>query len=187
MFKLLLPILIGLGIAQFNIISDTFTWDRHLIEDGQLWRLITGSFTHTNLAHLMMNGGAFAVFCWIFKELLTVKKLMCLFFTISLLTGLILLLTPMHSYVGLSGTLHGLFVWAAIEDIKDKRSIGWLLLFGVVAKISWELYFGANNATASFINAHVAINAHLCGAISGGLLQIPTLYQKIKIASGAPK
>lgn len=57
-------------------------------------------------------------FSYIFKELLTLKKLSILLFSISLLTGLALLFTPIQAYVGLSGVLHGLFVWAAIEDIK---------------------------------------------------------------------
>ncbi|GGK28505.1 rhombosortase [Aliivibrio fischeri] len=187
MFKLLLPILIGLGITQFSMVSDILVWDRYLIEHGELWRIVTGNFTHTNLAHLIMNAAALVLFSYIFKELLTLKKLSILLFSISLLTGLALLFTPIQAYVGLSGVLHGLFVWAAIEDIKNKRQTGWLLLLGVIAKISWEHYFGASASTISLINAKVATEAHLFGAIAGGLLQIPALFLKTNKASDGLK
>ncbi len=75
MFKLLLPILIGLGITQFSMVSDILVWDRYLIEHGELWRIVTGNFTHTNLAHLIMNAAALVLFSYIFKELLTLKKI----------------------------------------------------------------------------------------------------------------
>ncbi|MGR6839289.1 rhombosortase [Aliivibrio wodanis] len=136
MLKLLFPILVVLGIAQLTPVSDFFTWDKSLILQGEIWRLITGNFTHTNLAHLLMNSAALTVFTFIFKDILTPKRLWLLVLSISLMTGLLLLLSPIQSYVGLSGVLHGLFIWAAIEDIRQKRNTGWLLLFGIISKVS---------------------------------------------------
>lgn len=174
LLKLLFPVLVVLGIAQLTPVSDFFVWDRNLILQGEIWRLITGNFTHTNLAHLVMNSAALTVFCFIFKDILNPKKLCGLLFIISLMTGVLLLLSQIQSYVGLSGVLHGLFVWAAIEDIKQKRNTGWLLLIGVIAKVCWEQYFGASTSTISLINAKVATEAHLIGAFSGGILQLTT-------------
>ncbi|MCP3697860.1 MAG: rhombosortase [Aliivibrio sp.] len=187
MFKLLFPILVVLGLAQLTPVSDFFVWDRSLILQGEIWRLVTGNFTHTNLPHLMMNAAALTVFCFIFKDILNPKKLWLLLLSISLLTGSFLLLSPMQSYVGLSGVLHGLFIWAAIEDIKQQRSTGWLLLVGVVAKIAWEQYFGASDSTVSLINANVAIEAHLIGAFCGATLQLLYYVYTLSTASGAPK
>ena len=172
-----------LGIAQLTPVSDFFAWDKSLILQGEIWRLITGNFTHTNLAHLLMNSAALTVFTFIFKDILTPKRLWLLVLSISLMTGLLLLLSPIQSYVGLSGVLHGLFIWAAIEDIKQKRNTGWLLLFGIISKVSWEQYFGASASTISLINARVAIEAHLIGAFSGAILQLFTLFNFLKKAS----
>lgn len=187
MFKLLFPILVVLGLAQLTPVSDFFVWDRSLIQQGEIWRLITGNFTHTNLLHLMMNAAALTVFCFIFKDILNPKKLWLLLFSISLLTGSFLLLSAMQSYVGLSGVLHGLFIWAAIEDIKQQRNTGWLLLIGVLAKIAWEQYFGASTSTISLINAKVATEAHLIGALNGGMLQLVNYILMFNKASDVPK
>ena len=187
LFKLLFPILVVLGLAQLTPVSDFFVWDRSLIQQGEIWRLITGNFTHTNLPHLMMNAAALSVFCFIFKDILNPKKLWLLLLSISLLTGSFLLLSPMQSYVGLSGVLHGLFIWAAIEDIKQQRNTGWLLLIGVLAKIAWEQYFGASASTVSLINAKVATEAHLIGALSGGMLQLVSYILMLNKASDVPK
>ena len=187
LFKLLFPILVVLGLAQLTPVSDFFVWDRSLIQQGEIWRLITGNFTHTNLLHLMMNAAALTVFCFIFKDILNPKKLWLLLFSISLLTGSFLLLSAMQSYVGLSGVLHGLFIWAAIEDIKQQRNTGWLLLIGVLAKIAWEQYFGASTSTISLINAKVATEAHLIGALSGGMLQLVNYILMFNKASDVPK
>ncbi|PQJ90160.1 rhombosortase [Aliivibrio sifiae] len=187
MLKLLFPVLVVLGIAQLTLVSDFFVWDRSLILQGEIWRLITGNFTHTNLPHLIMNSAALTVFCFIFKDILNPKKLWGLLFFISLMTGVLLLLSPIQSYVGLSGVLHGLFIWAAIEDIKQKRNTGWLLLISIITKICWEQYFGASASTISLINAKVATEAHLIGAFSGGTLQLATRLITLSKVSDDPK
>jgi rhomboid family GlyGly-CTERM serine protease len=187
LLKLLFPVLVALGIAQLTPVSDFFVWNRSLILQGEVWRLITGNFTHTNLAHLIMNAAALMVFCFIFKDILNPKKLWGLLFFISLITGVFLLLSPIQSYVGLSGVLHGLFIWAAIEDIKQKRNTGWLLLIGIITKICWEQYFGASASTISLINAKVATEAHLIGAFSGGTLQLATRLITLSKVSDDPK
>lgn len=184
LLKLLFPILVVLGLAQLTPVSNFFVWDRSLILHGEIWRLITGNFTHTNLPHLVINAAALTVFCFIFKDILTPKKLWGLLLSISLMTGGLLLLSSIQSYVGLSGVLHGLFIWAAIEDIKQKHNTGWLLLIGVIAKICWEQYFGASASTVSLINAKVATEAHLIGAFSGGILQLTTRLITQNKASG---
>lgn len=186
MIKLLLPILAVLALAQLNVISGYLVWDKSLIINGELWRLVTGNFTHTNLPHLLMNSAALCIFSVIFKDYLNTKKLWGLLLTLSVMVGSLLLLSPIERYVGLSGVLHGLFVWAAIEDIKHKRYTGWLLLLGVLAKIGWEQLFGASASTISLINASVATDAHLFGALSGGMLQLCVFLVANK-ASDDPK
>jgi membrane associated rhomboid family serine protease len=54
-------------------------------------------------------------------------------------------------------------------DIRHRDKTGYLLFFGVWLKISHEQYYGASADVANLINATVAIDAHLWGAV-GGLL-----------------
>ncbi len=187
MFKLLFPAVIVVIFAQLPQVSDFFYWDKHLILQGQVWRLITGNFSHTNFPHLIINIAAFSIFCFIFKDLLNRKKLYLLLLVISLLTGFLLLFSPIQSYAGLSGVLHGLFVWAAIEDIKQHRNIGWLLLLGIWVKIIWEQYVGTSEFTSSLINAKIATDAHFYGALSGGIYQLTSYMLALIKASDAPK
>ncbi len=52
-------------------------------------------------------------------------------------------------------------------DIRWGDKTGYLLFFGVWLKIAHEQYYGASTEVASLINANVAIDAHLWGALGG--------------------
>jgi rhomboid family GlyGly-CTERM serine protease len=70
-------------------------------------------------------------------------------------------------YAGLSGALHGIFSWGACMDIKEKMKSGWLLLIGLAIKVGYEQVDGSSQQVANLINAKVAVDAHLFGALSG--------------------
>lgn len=72
-------------------------------------------------------------------------------------------------YVGLSGVLHAFFAWGALQDIKHKEKTGYLLFLGLWAKIIYEQLYGASAEVSAMINATVAVDAHLWGAIAGTL------------------
>lgn len=78
-------------------------------------------------------------------------------------------------YAGLSGVLHGFFVWGAFQDIKHRVRFGWLLMIGVWLKIAYEQVFGQDPDLAKFIDANVAVDSHLYGAL-GGILVIIFLF-----------
>ncbi len=63
--------------------------------------------------------------------------------------------------------LHGLFTYGAIKDIGLGYKTGYLLLIGVVLKVSYEQVFGAGQQITEMIGARVATEAHLVGVISG--------------------
>ena len=89
---------------------------------------------------------------------------------ISLVTGVALLFSSIQIYVGLSGTLHGLFGLFALSEALNGRRSSWLLVLGLIAKIAWEQLIGPSSTTGELINARVAIEAHLAGAIAGGFM-----------------
>ncbi len=108
----------------------------------------------------------------------TLKNYSLLFFTAALTCslGLYFLSPSIVQYVGLSGVLHGFFVWGALMDIKNKDKTGYLLLIGVCLKIVHEQFYGASSDVSSLIEANVAIDAHLWGAVGGLLFFILSLF-----------
>ncbi|GEK08973.1 rhombosortase [Pseudoalteromonas sp. McH1-7] len=157
-------------------------FDRTAIANGEVWRLLTGQFTHSNWYHLLLNILGI-VFIWLLHaEYTTIKKYWVNVGLLGAFTGLMIWLFAPNIvvYTGLSGLLHGLIVWGALEDIKRKLTTGYLLLIGVWAKVLWEQYAGASADVAMLIDSRVAIEAHLFGAIGGVLLAIIYLFYKTK-------
>jgi rhomboid family GlyGly-CTERM serine protease len=146
-------------------------YQRSLIAQGELWRIFTGHFFHTNGFHLLLNLSAIALLWSLHGQFYTLKNYSLLWLTSALSTslGLYFFSPELIRYVGLSGVLHGIFVWGAMMDIKQKDKTGYLLFLGVWLKILHEQVSGPNQDIANLIQANVAIDAHLWGA-AGGLL-----------------
>lgn len=150
--------------------QDALCWDKRLIVQGQYWRVLSGNFTHSNLIHLVMNLIAFALIMGIFKPS-TAQLLIGVLF-IALVIGLLNLLTSMQIYLGLSGVLHGLFVYFALLDIRNGHKNAWLLVLAILAKLAWENIFAPSAFTERLIEASVATAAHLFGLLAGVLLAL---------------
>ncbi|MDV5169508.1 rhombosortase [Photobacterium rosenbergii] len=164
-------IIIGMmALAQLPTTQPLLVWQRTLIADGELWRLVSGNLTHTNWPHMIMNSLGLAIITFIFRRYLTCQRLGFLILSIAGFIGASLLLSPMGWYAGLSGVLHGLFTWGAIQDIKTKDKLGWILLIAVIAKVLWEQVSGGSASSAELIGARVAVEAHLAGVVGGLLL-----------------
>ncbi|WP_241796549.1 rhombosortase [Vibrio rumoiensis] len=152
---------------QIPILNEWMLWDHSAILTGQVWRIVTGNFTHTNLYHLGMNLIGLWLICYIFKPELRVKSFSLIVACLSFSVGTLLLITSMQIYVGLSGVLHGLFAcYALTEYRKGNKNSLWLVL-GLIIKIAWEQAFGSPTGSEALIGASVAINAHLFGCLTG--------------------
>ncbi|ROV59429.1 rhombosortase [Vibrio ponticus] len=164
---------------QIPHLSALVEWRIDYIEQGEWWRILSGNFTHTNFTHLAMNISALWVIAFIFRP--SAVSYSILLIMISLAVGLGILLTPIQGYVGLSGTLHGLFAFYALTEALQGRKSSWLLVVGVVMKVFWELSIGSPASTAEMINARVAVEAHLIGLVSGCLLAIVQHLHVLKV------
>ncbi|WP_241033802.1 rhombosortase [Vibrio maerlii] len=170
----LLPLLISLLCVLFHqdMIEATMIWNRELIYSGEWWRIVTGNFTHTNLAHLAMNLAGLWLITSIFKPKPSFQ--LCSIGLLSIGVGIAILLSDINIYLGMSGVLHGMFAcWALGEALNNRRS-SWLLVLGIGLKVGWENTLGTPSATADLIQANVAVEAHLAGLILG--LFIATVY-----------
>lgn len=152
--------------------QNMFATTRTGIENGEWWRFLTGNFLHTNTNHLLLNLAGFGLICALHYRYYRVISFFASVLVLSLGTtfGVYLFAAELSWYVGLSGMLHGLCVWGGWQDIRHGLKSGWLLLAGVLLKVTYEQYSGADAMVADLIDARVAIDAHLFGALSGFIL-----------------
>lgn len=161
------------ALLFFTVPNHSLSFDRPLIARGEGWRIITGNLAHTNRWHLLLNLSGMWVLYSLFREYLAGWRLPILLLALGMAVGLgIWWWCPQTRwYMGLSGALHGLFVWGAIQDIRHRRHSGWLMLLGVGIKLWMDFYYSAGlGPVATLIGARVHIASHLIGAGAGLLL-----------------
>ena len=148
------------------------------IAEGEIWRLISATFCHTNFNHLVLNIVGLIITLALFIDFFKTIKILPIIIFSSLFIGLCLFFfdTEVIWYVGLSGVLHGLFSYGVTTDIGKKDPWGYLLGAGLVIKIIYEQMFGASQSTINLIAAQVLVNAHLYGAIAGFIFYIGKRY-----------
>ncbi|XOV77801.1 MAG: rhombosortase [Aestuariibacter sp.] len=144
-------------------------YDVDQLQAGQLWRVMTGHILHTNYWHLLLNCLGIILLWSLHGDYYDwrVFLLVTLGLILGCSVGLWFFSPEMTVYVGLSGALHGLFVWGSCSDIQHKLHSGWVLLLGIAVKIYYEQIDGASEHVSQLIDAEVAIDAHLYGAIVG--------------------
>lgn len=147
-------------------------YDRYAIQGLETWRLLSGNIVHTNGYHVLLNLAGLTLLWALHGEHYRVGLFLKVFVWCSLGTsvGLYFFAQDLIWYAGLSGALHGIFVWGACMDIRKHMASGWLLIIGVAAKVIYEQISGSSAEVAALIDAKVAIDAHLFGAISGLLI-----------------
>lgn len=166
----ILVVLVAIITHSFHQpLIDLLVYHRNLITQGEYWRIISGHFLHTNTNHLLLNMAG-AILLWsLHGQYYNSRNYISLiiFSSVFVSTCLYIFSPELIQYVGLSGILHGVFIWGALQDIRYKIKGGYLLLIGVTIKVIHEQIYGASEGINQVINANVAIDAHLWGGISG--------------------
>lgn len=161
-----------------ELFTNALVYQRQLIAEGEIWRIISGHLLHTNGYHLLLNLAALFLLWALHGRFYSIKNYTTLFLFCSITTsgGIYFFDPTLIQYVGLSGVLHGVFVFGAIMDINAKDKTGYLLFIGVWLKIAHEQFYGASTDVSNLIEASVAVDAHLWGALGGLLFSILYLY-----------
>jgi rhomboid family GlyGly-CTERM serine protease len=147
----------------------SFQFDRGLIDQGHYWLLLSGHLVHLNWAHWALNMAGLvivAVFFSLYGSLLD-WLFVLLFSAVVIGLGLYLFHPELIWYVGLSGVLHGLFIYGAIREIRFYPVSGYILLLLLSAKLFWEYMNGALPGSEQMTGGRVLVEAHLYGAIAG--------------------
>uniref|UniRef100_UPI004048AC12 rhombosortase n=1 Tax=Rheinheimera sp. TaxID=1869214 RepID=UPI004048AC12 len=144
-------------------------YQRDAIGQGQLWRLLTGHLLHSNNWHLLMNLAGLLLAMLLHSHYYRAVSLCWQWGLCALLIAVALYFysADIAIYVGLSGLLHSMLTLGALRDIQLKMTTGWLLLAGLLIKVSLEQWQGPDAQLAQLIDASVAIDAHLYGVIAG--------------------
>lgn len=146
-------------------------YEREALAQGQLWRLLSAHWVHLGWSHLIMNLlGLFLVWALVGEALNRLGWLLLLLVCSLFITAALWLLYPeLHWYVGFSGVLHGMLFGGAVV-LFGGGDKGAALLGGVVLlKLLWEQLLGPLPGSESAAGGAVIVEAHLYGALAGGL------------------
>ncbi|MBT8125939.1 MAG: rhombosortase [Gammaproteobacteria bacterium] len=149
--------------------ASVMQYDRGLIEQGQYWLLMTGHLVHLNWVHWALNMAGLMIVAVFFSLYGSIVDWLFVLLFSALITGLGLywLHPELIWYVGLSGVLHGLFVYGAILETRFYPISGYLLLLLISAKLFWEYMNGPLPGSEAMTGGRVMVEAHLYGAIAG--------------------
>jgi len=177
--QLTLPLLVVLISALAFIFNlEALSFQRNSFTNGQLWQAFTAHFLHTNFNHFILNISA-VILLWLLHGQYYNFLNYTVVFGVSAITttfGVYMYSPEITQYVGLSGVLHGLFIWGACKDIQHHDKTGFILLAAGVGKVIHEQINGASESVAQLISATVAIDAHLWGMVGGGFMGLLYFY-----------
>ncbi|VAW51401.1 hypothetical protein MNBD_GAMMA06-663 [hydrothermal vent metagenome] len=158
-------------ILQINWV-ESWRFNRQLVEQGHVWLLFTGHIVHLNWQHWALNMAGLAIVAFFFSTHATIKQwLVVIFVSASMINiGLWLWMPEIRFYVGLSGVLHGLFLYGALREIRFYPVSGYVLTVVLISKLLWEFFNGALPGSEDMVGGRVLTEAHLFGAIGGILV-----------------
>jgi len=186
--SLIVSIITVLAILAFVFdaqVTDFLVYQHQLIGQGEVWRGLTGHFLHTNGIHLLLNLAALILLWALHGHFYNLVNYSLLFITSAIIcsVGLYFFSPQISQYVGLSGVIHGIFVFGAVMDIYNKDKTGYLLFIGVWLKVGHEQLYGAGDHVSTLIDATVAVDAHLWGAVGGLLFSGGYVFYHAKVKS----
>lgn len=148
---------------------ESWRFNRELVSQGDVWLLLSGHIAHLNWSHWMLNMAGLAIVAFFFSTHATCRQwtIVVVVSSCVISAGLWWLLPEIKNYVGLSGVLHGLFLYGALREIRFYPRSGYVLLIALIFKLAWEFFNGALPGSEDMAGGRVLTEAHLLGAIGG--------------------
>lgn len=148
-------------------------YERDALLAGELWRIVTGHWTHWSWNHLSWDLAAFIGLAIACECMGRRRFLWCTFLSSVFISFAVWYWLPdMETYRGLSGINSALFsfaafqlLWTRLENDRASVLLPLILLFGFVAKTAYEVHTGR----AFFVEADISVVvlAHVVGALTG--------------------
>ena len=142
-------------------------YESQSVNDGELWRIFTANFCHSNWNHWMLNIAGLWLMDIFYQPVLNQKtRAYLLLFCMVLNVLLLHWFMNLHWYVGLSGALHGFLIGGALLSWNNGKWINLSIIVFTVGKLIAESFWQINAETEKLINANVVEEAHSFGALS---------------------
>lgn len=164
-----LAILLLSAILQAADLVPAWRFDRRLISDHDWWLLFSAHLVHLNWTHWALNMAGLGIVAFFFSQYGSLGQWLLVLSVSSVFVsvGIYWLNPEVVTYVGLSGVLHGLFLYGALHESRHYPLSGYVLLLLLVGKLAWEFFNGAMPGSEEFTGGRVVTDAHLYGAIGG--------------------
>lgn len=177
----LLIFVVSFLLQAFDLVGD-FRFNRGLVEQGHIWLLFTGHIVHMNWSHWLLNMAGLAIVAFFFSPHASFRQWLIVVLVSSCVisAGLWWWMPEIQSYVGLSGVLHGLFLYGALREIRFYPASGYVLVTLLTAKLAWEFFNGALPGSEEMVGGRVLTQAHLLGAVGGVLVWLWTNVNKLR-------
>jgi len=187
---LLLTTLALAGYLILGAAPEAWVFDRTAIGQGEVWRLITGHWVHSDFEHALWDIGALGLLGVLFEQRLQWRLLLALAIgTLSVNVWLWWGEADLHDYCGLSGILNSLLAVGLVQLWRDLRHpMVWLIGLGAIAKILLEI--SSEQALLTQTAWPSVPEVHAVGFLSGLVLAMAIssmrkLSLKARLACGA--
>jgi len=151
-------------------LQSALQFDRHAITAGEVWRIVTGHFTHWSFKHFLWDLAVFVALGAACERLNRSKMIWTIASSIPMIS---LFAAPQQgTYRGLSGIDSALFVLLAVMTHQNHPRVIFLLLAGFVLRSCYELATGhtifVDNTASGFVPVPLAhIIGGACGMVVG--------------------
>ncbi len=174
----LLLFLISFTLQAFDWV-DSWRFNRTLVEQGDVWLLLSGHIVHPNWSHWLLNMAGLAIVAFFFSSHASLKQWLMVIMVSAVIisAGIWWWMLDIVYYVGLSGVLHGLFLYGALREIRFYPVSGYVLTVVLFSKLLWEFFYGALPGSEDMAGGRVLTEAHLLGAVGGGLVWLAGCLQ----------
>jgi rhomboid family GlyGly-CTERM serine protease len=153
---------------------------------GEPWRWWTANWVHVGWRHYMLNMLAFVFIAFVFPHVTARSLGYCLLVFSPLLTiALYVCMPDIYAYAGLSGILHGIYIYIALQSlaIPRERKFAMLVLVCIFLKVGWEKLNGFSE-TAQLIQTPVLLESHQIGLLIGIVASIAQYLWMLVVKRG---
>jgi rhomboid family GlyGly-CTERM serine protease len=192
-----LLVLAALIVASFFLVEwcgapvvAALEFRRQAIDDGEIWRLFTGNFTHFGGYHTGMNAAGWAALVAILFRYLPAFWLAvgALFVPLAVGVGLYMFAGDLGVYRGFSGANYGLLAMGLLLVLPQQHKLYGFAYCIVLGKIIYEQLPGYNvDYLQDEMGVPVAIEAHLAGFCGGTLIGGSVLLRRFLGRSASKK
>lgn len=161
--------------ASGSAVQHALRYERAAVLGGQLWRLFTAHALHLGWTHLLLNATGLLLCAALAPQAFQPRRLPQLLGCLAVLAlavslGLLCFSPGLAHYVGLSGVLYGLFLWALAPLARTGDPAALLTLAGLLLWTAWQGLAGPLASEEAAIGGRIIVEAHgygLAGAILG--------------------